>query len=87
MQMWEGSRDGSALGNHRSNPRANCEIVHSIRAAEKVERARRLIADRIGTQISGAATHWGWQWLFPANSLCRDPYTGLPTRHHQHEKM
>ena len=33
-----------------------------------------------------AATHWGWQYVFPANSLCRDAYTGLPTRHHQHEK-
>jgi integron integrase len=33
-----------------------------------------------------SATHWGWQYVFPANSLCRDAYTGLPTRHHQHEK-
>jgi len=34
-----------------------------------------------------AATDWGWQWVFPANSLCRDAYTGRPTRHHQHEKI
>jgi integron integrase len=34
-----------------------------------------------------AATQWGWQWVFPANSLCRDAYTGLPTRHHQHQKV
>jgi integron integrase len=33
-----------------------------------------------------ASTHWGWQWVFPADSLCRDPYTGNPIRHHQHEK-
>jgi len=29
---------------------------------------------------------WGWQYLFPAATLCRDPYTGLPVRHHLHEK-
>jgi integrase len=34
-----------------------------------------------------AATQWGWQWVFPANSLCRDAYTGLPTRHHRHQKI
>jgi integron integrase len=34
-----------------------------------------------------ATTQWGWQWVFPANSLCRDAYTGLPTRHHQHQKI
>ena len=34
-----------------------------------------------------AATQWGLQWVFPARSLCRDPYTGRPTRHHQHEKI
>ena len=34
-----------------------------------------------------AAIEWGWQWVFPANSLCRDVYTGRPTRHHQHEKI
>jgi integrase len=33
-----------------------------------------------------SATQWGWQWVFPANSLCTDAYTGRPTRHHQHEK-
>jgi integron integrase len=34
-----------------------------------------------------AAIEWGWQWVFPAKSLCRDAYTGRPTRHHQHEKI
>ena len=33
-----------------------------------------------------AATRWGWQYLFPAAGLCRDPYSGLPVRHHLHEK-
>lgn len=33
-----------------------------------------------------AATQWGWQYLFPAAELCRDPYSRLPVRHHLHEK-
>jgi integron integrase len=34
-----------------------------------------------------ASIQWGWQWVFPANSLCRDPYTGGSILHHQHEKI
>ena len=34
-----------------------------------------------------AAARWGWQYLFPAATLCRDPYTGELTRHHLHEKV
>ena len=33
-----------------------------------------------------AALQWGWQFLFPAAGLCRDPYSGSPVRHHLHEK-
>jgi integrase len=33
-----------------------------------------------------AGTQWGWQYLFPSASLCRDPYAGAPVRHHLHEK-
>jgi integron integrase len=33
-----------------------------------------------------AGTQWGWQFLFPAAGLCRDPLTGLQVRHHLHEK-
>ncbi|HYB66260.1 MAG TPA: integron integrase [Steroidobacteraceae bacterium] len=33
-----------------------------------------------------AGTQWGWQYLFPARTLCRDPYLGVPVRHHLHEK-
>ncbi|HEX4648850.1 MAG TPA: integron integrase [Steroidobacteraceae bacterium] len=33
-----------------------------------------------------AGTQWGWQYLFPARVLCRDPYSGRWVRHHLHEK-
>lgn len=56
------------------------------------EEERRL--ERPGVSLPGplarkypnAATQWGWQYLFPAPGLCRDPYSGRPVRHHWHEK-
>jgi integron integrase len=32
-------------------------------------------------------TQWGWQYLFPSATLCRDPYAGVPVHHHLHEKV
>ena len=32
------------------------------------------------------STQWGWQYVFPADSLCKDVYTGQAIRHHIHEK-
>jgi integron integrase len=32
------------------------------------------------------STQWGWQYVFPSDSLCKDVYTGQPVRHHIHEK-
>ena len=34
-----------------------------------------------------AGTQWGWQYLFPSAAVSRDPYTGLPVRHHLNEKV
>jgi integron integrase len=33
-----------------------------------------------------AGTRWGWQYLFPAAALCRDPYSKEWVRHHLNEK-
>jgi len=33
-----------------------------------------------------AGSQWGWQYLFPASGLCRDPFTQQAVRHHLHEK-
>ena len=30
---------------------------------------------------------WGWQYLFPSASFCRDSYVAVPVRHHLHEKV
>lgn len=41
----------------------------------------------IARKYPAAATQWGWQWVFPADSLCDDPYGGGQIRHHQHERI
>ena len=33
----------------------------------------------------GAPTEWGWQFVFPASRICRDPKWGAPSRFHLHE--
>jgi integron integrase len=37
-------------------------------------------------KFPNASTQWGWQYVFPADSYCEDPYSGRPIRHHLHEK-
>jgi integron integrase len=32
------------------------------------------------------STQWGWQYVFPAALLCKDPYSAHLVRHHRHEK-
>jgi integrase len=40
----------------------------------------------LGRKFPNSSTQWGWQYVFPANSLCEDPYSGRLIRHHMHEK-
>ena len=41
---------------------------------------------RLSRKYPQAGTQWGWQYLFPAATLCRDPYLGVWVRSHLHEK-
>jgi integron integrase len=34
-----------------------------------------------------AAAAWGWQFVFPAGRICRDPRWGPPSRYHVHESV
>ena len=34
-----------------------------------------------------APTEWGWQFVFPASRVCRDPRWGLSSRFHMHESV
>ena len=66
---------------------------HLEKLIARFERQRRLgepgvsLPTALARKYPNAATEWGWQWVFPASSLCQDAYTGLPTRRHQHEKI
>ncbi|HWX27330.1 MAG TPA: integron integrase [Steroidobacteraceae bacterium] len=66
---------------------------HLARLFDRFDRQRKLrepgvtLPAALARKYPNAATEWGWQWAFPANSLCRDPYGGRPARHHQHEKI
>jgi site-specific recombinase XerD len=66
---------------------------HLAKLFDRFRRQRKLrepgvsLPTAIARKYPNAATQWGWQWVFPASSLCRDVYTGLPTRHHQHQKI
>lgn len=66
---------------------------HVATLHERFLRQRRLaepgvwLPEALARKYPNAPKEWGWQWLFPAKSLCRDAYTGHPVRHHQHEKV
>jgi integron integrase len=66
---------------------------HLAKLFVRFEHQRRLnepgvwLPTAIARKYPNAAANWGWQWVFPAGSLCKDPYTGRPIRHHQHEKI
>jgi integron integrase len=66
---------------------------HLAKLLDRFERQRKLdepdvsLPTALARKYPNAATQWGWQWVFPANTLCVDVYTGLPTRHHRHEKI
>jgi integron integrase len=40
----------------------------------------------LARKFPNTSRQWGWQYIFPARSLCKDVYTGQPVRHHIHEK-
>jgi len=45
------------------------------------------LPDALARKYPRAAWDWGWQWVFPATRLYRDPATGHWRRHHLHETV
>jgi integron integrase len=66
---------------------------HLAKMFARFERQRRLrepgaaMPTALVRKYHNASIQWGWQWVFPAGSPCRDPYTRRQVRHHQHEKI
>ncbi|MCR4376233.1 MAG: tyrosine-type recombinase/integrase [Acidobacteria bacterium] len=48
---------------------------------------RVVLPDALARKFPNAATEWGWQFVFPAARICRDPRWGGPTRFHLHETV
>jgi len=40
------------------------------------------LPDALGRKYPGAGREWGWQYVFPAAALSRDPRSGVVRRHH-----
>jgi integron integrase len=46
---------------------------------------RVVLPDALTRKYPNAAVDWGWQFVFPAARICRDPRWGPPSRFHLHE--
>jgi integron integrase len=44
------------------------------------------VPDALKKKYPAAPTSFAWHWLFPSNSLCRDPYDGSVVCHHVHHR-
>jgi integron integrase len=60
--------------------------VRRLHAADLKDGVGRVaLPDALERKYPHAATEWGWQFVFPAARICRDPRWGLPSRFHLHE--
>jgi integron integrase len=48
---------------------------------------RVVLPTALDRKYPNAATDWGWQFVFPAGRICRDPQFGPPSRYHLHESV
>jgi integron integrase len=66
--------------------------VHLAKLHLRFEQQRRSgepgasLPSALAYKYPNSSRQWGWQYIFPAHSLCRDVYTGEAVRHHMHEK-
>ena len=64
------------------------EQVRQLHAADlKKGFGRAALPDALEKTYPHAATEWGWQFVFPASRVCRDPRWGPPSRFHLHESV
>lgn len=65
-------------------------VGHLTRLREWFENERRQkrpgvsLPFALAKKYPAASVSWGWQYLFPSASICADPYSRLPVRHHVH---
>ncbi len=67
--------------------------LHLTRLGTRFERERKRGAPGVSLPVAvsrkypSRAMLWGWHYVFPADSLCLDPYSGKIVRHHIHERV
>ncbi len=71
----------TALGAHLERVRR----VHERDLAAGFGRVQ--LPDALARKYVAANREWGWQWVFPASHICRDPRFGEPQRYHIHESV
>jgi integron integrase len=66
--------------------RQHLEVVRATHAADVAMGVGRVVLpDALAKKYPNAALEWGWQFVFPAARICRDPRWGPPSRFHVHE--
>ena len=68
------ARSGAAAGAHLERVRA----LHARDLAAGFGRVQ--LPDALARKYPNADREWGWQWVFPASKICRDPRFGEPQR-------
>ncbi len=63
--------------------------LHDVRCQHSEDLAsgsgRATLPGALARKYPQASTEWGWQFVFPARRVCRDPRWGSPSRFHLHE--
>lgn len=63
------------------------ELIYPVYLQEVEEgRADVMLPPSVANKYPNAHKEWGWQFLFPSNSISTDPRSGAKRRHHLHEK-
>jgi len=64
---------------------ADVRRTHEADLAEGLGRV--VLPEALDRKYPHAAVEWGWQFVFPAGRICRDPRWGPPSRFHLHESV
>jgi integron integrase len=88
IRRGKGQKDRVTMlpGTGRELLRQHLESVRATHAGDLAQGVGRVVLpDALARKYPGAATEWGWQFVFPAARICRDPRWGAPSRFHLHE--
>ncbi len=88
IRRGKGQKDRVTMlpGAGRELLRQHLQTVRAIHAGDLAQGVGRVVLpDALARKYPNAATEWGWQFVFPAARIYRDPRWGAPSRFHLHE--